>query len=890
MFNLDEIVKMYFSAVSAEAILKQQVRYNEFSAAEFKIVTKAYLSRYSDTENTELYEYIRNSTQIEGHPYAGLENRSGLNVFAALEELAEQLLTLDDNKVVCQYAKLLRFREVTRYVDEDILVCAYKTVRFRRYGEITKNFDWEVTIGHNNMQLNRIVKKGISENHFHLYGSAPSFQLIWLDMMNHTGEKGLIQLARQLDEKPRTSREHYYNEYREENNLGKILKAALIRVYLTTYLRNGSVDNESLSLEQAEQILSGELPVHDYQYEIQQMIDRQNIYGYFCAEAQMPDYALYNAEGNILERKREEMLFAGERWLSYQIMKREVSGEEIPALFYQWFYAYLVLKNNIRNELVQTNHTVGFENFQIYNKRKNIYRNQEEQIYCAVMGSVRKGNMKSLEIRLTPGKTAAGNAAAILSIENIIKKIEGELKQRGTDIPNIYYVLHFPKRKDDILPREEYKEEFCRHYEMRKELYKKERAVCEFREQFPHIACHILGIDACSQEIGCRPEVFAPTYRALANHVPENILGQESVRQLRKTYHVGEDFEDVVDGLRAVDEAVRFLNLQCGDRIGHGTVLGIDVEKWYAYKNNTILIGQQDYLDSVVWLYFKLAEFRIPDCENLKQYLEQQFDVYFNKIYLSSIQAEELSFIWLDRQREKELRSGIFQFNIYTYYEAWKLRGDAPELYRKGYFDKGLECELNDHLINNQYPEKFESRYRKEVSFLYYAYHYNWNIRKIGQEPAEIYISPDYINSIVKLQKAYARYFSSCGIGIETNPSSNVLISTISDYEEHPIIQLYNKDLTWDIKELKDCPQANVSINTDDKGVFHTSLENEYALMACALEKSKDGEEYRYNRQMVYQWLDNIREMGNLQSFYEEGQAERREETDGVNFGEAYFI
>ncbi|MDE7013447.1 MAG: hypothetical protein K2P19_02030, partial [Kineothrix sp.] len=95
-------------------------------------------------------------------------------------------------------------------------------------------------------------------------------------------------------------------------------------------------------------------------------------------------------------------------------------------------------------------------------------------------------------------------------------------------------------------------------------------------------------------------------------------------------------------------------------------------------------------------------------------------------------------------------------------------------------------------------------------------------------------------------------------------------ISTAENYDELPIVQLYNKDMTWDIGKLQSCPQINVSINTDDKGVFHTSLENEYALMACALEKVRDENENQvYDRQMIYQWIENIRQMGNLQSFKE---------------------
>ena len=129
------------------------------------------------------------------------------------------------------------------------------------------------------------------------------------------------------------------------------------------------------------------------------------------------------------------------------------------------------------------------------------------------------------------------------------------------------------------------------------------------------------------------------------------------------------------------------------------------------------------------------------------------------------------------------------------------------------------------------------------------------------------------ICKLVAVQKALQKEFSVRGIGIETNPSSNLAISPIESYDEHPIVQLYNKDITWKEEKLEACPQINVSINTDDKGVFHTSLENEYALLACALEKVKDEKgQPVYNKQMIYQWIDNIRMMGNMQSFYQGNQ------------------
>ena len=132
-------------------------------------------------------------------------------------------------------------------------------------------------------------------------------------------------------------------------------------------------------------------------------------------------------------------------------------------------------------------------------------------------------------------------------------------------------------------------------------------------------------------------------------------------------------------------------------------------------------------------------------------------------------------------------------------------------------------------------------------------------------------MSPAYIEGVDNVQNAMGKEFASKGIGVETNPSSNLVISTIQSYAEHPILRMYNRDITWDVEKLEESPQINVSVNTDDRGVFHTSLENEYALLACAMEKVRDEEgNLRFNRQNIYQWIDNIREMGNLQSFSSE--------------------
>lgn len=868
MHNLDEITRIYFSCVPVQEILNGNISYKEFPGDEFKRISRAYLTYYSDTENSKLYEYIEESNRTEGHPCAGLADRSGLNVFAALEELAAQILVMEEDEVVCRYPELLRFRDVTNDIEEDLLVCAYLVARARRYREAGKHyyFGWDTVIRHNNVQLRGILREGISENHFHLYGSAPAFQMAWLDLMNHLPDTKMSRELRELGKRPRTSRNHYYTDYHEEGYERAVLKAALIRIFLFTRLLAEEFpgDWKTLSEQKIKALMKNEERIEDYRLEIQNMIDFMKSFFCLLRGRTAIDYALYQVESGLDNSPSGNIYFSGEHWFMFQMLQREVGGEMDNSDYFQWFYAYLVIKNNLRNEILQTNNMVGFENFRIYTKRKSLYTDSAKMAETAVYSSLLTDYLRSLEIRVNPAARAEDNAKMIADYE----KLFAEGKRGKT---KIYYVFHFAKEEDKFceevkkarnlseLERKEtvYRAEHCcRHYDYRIRLNRKANEIRRFREQYPKMAGKVLGIDACSQEIGCRPEVFASVFRFLADHVvcsPAN----ERAGQLKMTYHVGEDFLDVIDGLRAVDEAVHFLNLQCGDRIGHGTVLGIDVHKWYEFKSHTIVLPQQDYLDNVAWMYHKLTEFRIRGVEGLQHYLAEQFDIYFSKIYKANLPENQIN------------------DTIHSYYEAWKLRGDEPSLYNEGGFNQ-YEHNINrSYLINYQYPRAFDSRYRMEVSRLYYLYHYNYGVKEEGMKPVEVYVPPGYIEGACELQKAMQRFIASCGIGVETNPSSNLLISTMGSYDEHPIVQLYNKDLTYDNEKLKTCPQVNVSINTDDKGVFRTSLENEYALMACALEKVRDGcGNAVYNRQMIYHWLDNIREMGNMQSFYRDDKDE----------------
>jgi hypothetical protein len=100
--------------------------------------------------------------------------------------------------------------------------------------------------------------------------------------------------------------------------------------------------------------------------------------------------------------------------------------------------------------------------------------------------------------------------------------IEEEEKKEDKEY---FYVLHFPKNKDktDYNKKDDIGDKIVismrpRDYELRRTVHQQSLDIVSLREKISPVVKRILGIDACSNEIGCRPEVFAQSFRFLSNH------------------------------------------------------------------------------------------------------------------------------------------------------------------------------------------------------------------------------------------------------------------------------------------------------------------------------------------------------------------------------------
>lgn len=1010
MDNVETLIKLIFRHISAQSVIEDDIRWDAIKEEDFLCLSTAYVKNYSETEMKNMWSYYKEVFVKERKKGSGnKQNRvsDAFNVFDALFYYAGRMLIEQDNEILCRFDHLLHWRMITFEISEDILVAAYYAHK-KHLNNLTKDMlTWKTVIRQNNFQIKKIMEKGIYENHFHLYGSAPVFQLSWISLMNNIDNSYFIAALNAYDNKRRYVHKKYGENYKEKKLSIQYLQAALIRLFLFSiysgkrieigyyniryedaadeffltkelgYTKNNeeiNIDYDNImrtfaegknsdylkaeifgltAMQLTERVLdisgtelseknkrelnsilrhmfgsrkfriedfknilhksfsmerfvimlwkiAGTVSLKDlerymsmdfYQQKwheitlanvkkilasdimlLNSVTDIQNIIE-SLKDNSFVDYALREVDKLPGRGLKEYEVFSGERWILYQALYQIYRNSNNYSDVNNLFCAYILLRENIRTELLQSNiENTGFENFHIYQDRKADLMDEEiftkHAARLAVRQSFADGNIRSLEIRIVPRMTSEANADNIRKLNNMFGKI------RKHSI--YYYVMHFIK-EEDKMNTDASVVECCRHYALRKKNKKIARALLNFREEYPEEAQWLIGVDAASQEIGCRPEVFAPVFRCLRAHVKtvETPWDVYILPQLRVTYHVGEDFLDVIDGLRAIDETIKFLNMECGDRLGHAIALGINVEEWYAGKNNRILISKQDYLDNLAWFYHCLIRFNIQCPDTLKDEIMKNFAAMFSEVYAGYVDYNEVDYIRnrakkLNIEGSKRMQSYNYDFDIFAYYQAWQLRGDDPSLYLYGYYDENLPFEdfMKDYLRNDNYHDAARARDNPVAWYLYYCYHYNRNIKLEGQKEIEVPLTPVYIQGVKLVQKALQKYVASCGIGIETNPSSNYLISTFKRYDKHPILNFYNKGLTFDPDQLKDCPQISVSINTDDLGVFSTSLENEYALMAKCLEKVRDANgEAVYNQSMIYEWINNVRRMGKDQAF-----------------------
>lgn len=572
------------------------------------------------------------------------------------------------------------------------------------------------------------------------------------------------------------------------------------------------------------------------------------------------DYAICRKLGFVDEDDHCRILF-GERAFLYRCFVMQFCGG-FTMLESSLFYLYLLIKNNFRSELIQVNKRMGFVNFSEYQDRKNQFFGLRKEYWAeaqriGICGAIKDNHLCLLETRIMPRKTYHLFRKEISQLDQLTAFAyhkEGEKTDTHNDFKNIqYYVIHFGKKpfqKEEFIKNDYFLQP--RNWRVREDAQAQAKALAKIMKGFPDTACRIKGIDACSLEIGCRPETFATEFRFLRTCMEENVehdgdqITQGCSRShLGITFHAGEDFLDIPDGLRAIDETIQFLALKKGDRLGHALALGVEPKDHYLKKRNNVYLSKQDYLDNLVWMLYRSLELNISIGADHRTILTEKARTLFSEIFAPAV------------------HTACYGEILELYYQSWKLRADHPRVYRNGHYDedyvKGRYDDYAYHMVRDGLD-----KYRKNplIAELYYAYHFDKEVKLTGLQPQAIEVETWYVDLVASLQQALRLEIFKKEIAIECNPTSNVLIGTFTYYDRHPILTLNQYYLSQDEKT----PDLWVSINTDDLGVFDTSLANEYALMFRAIQMKRHSYG-NYDDNAIYRYLDAIRENGISMAF-----------------------
>lgn len=356
-----------------------------------------------------------------------------------------------------------------------------------------------------------------------------------------------------------------------------------------------------------------------------------------------------------------------------------------------------------------------------------------------------------------------------------------------------------------------------------------------------NISDYVISIDAVGKETHTPPEVFAPFFNYLRSpikKVTHNIFMNTKIfdihPKLLLTIHAGEDFNHLITGIRRIDESITFFNMGQNDRIGHAISLGISPQLWLE-SSKSILMNKGEYLDDLIWLSVKLKSLKKTDLNislSIQRYESEIWPLFreIYQIYDTHITLSDL-------------------------YEAW--------LYRKNcaltYFTK-----KGNKLVNREYANiVLEEIENKNAKYIYELYQRDPKVRDAYKEVIQIdklSLTKDVLDIYEALQDFMINELAHKGIIIEVNPSSNIFISSMDSYMEHPIFRfsppkdsylekggIFNK---FNQRHGK----IAVLINSDDPGIFVTSLQNEYRVI-----KNVAKVHYHCSDKEASDWLDDIR-------------------------------
>ena len=357
------------------------------------------------------------------------------------------------------------------------------------------------------------------------------------------------------------------------------------------------------------------------------------------------------------------------------------------------------------------------------------------------------------------------------------------------------------------------------------------QALVSLFQKYPLALRTIRGVDLCTDEAGIPVWVMAPLVRWVreAGQLAANRLKRhfdKTPPPLRTSVHAGEDFVHLLSGLRRIDNTIRFLDLQEGDRLGHALALGIDASAWCTNAGRVVQTREERLLD-LVWEWSCYAKYDVEVAPKRLAYVSSEIRRLAGHIFKDaghlSDKPDDLVSWWAGLHQQTELRESGFP--------------DKPG--------------LSNLAIKNEFQTD-PSDDTPQVQRLMRAYLRDEHVWRNGRvlETIDLRNLKHEAPALNALQTALQRKIGELCLTIEVNPSSNLLIGDLIDFKNHPLWRMKPVDTSGNSSPLSIC------IGTDNPITFATTLPHEYQLLFDAIVLGEKTHE------VAVKWIDEVREAG----------------------------
>ncbi|WP_151962083.1 hypothetical protein [Acinetobacter bereziniae] len=748
-------------------------------------------------------------------------------VFSSLKLLAEQYLYFRGNKLHVELSLFGDWQNMlSRISSLPIQIAAYSIPsvknRMRKIPLPNTNGIFTLVYPYEPVVDSYIADEGLHETHLHLNGTT-SAEWCWLRAL-YNPKQELNDFCSKYEEN-HLVRElcHTINPNLNPNSLNDWLKKArLIRCWLMA-IADGSAEsyskNKKLDTPLPSSVADLLLFEHDFPF-----LDKT--------------HSLFGNINSLIEKEGQ--------WL-YEIIKQ--LNDKPSKLTDRLLHLYLLMQNQYLQLVVQREDMYGFDQFQKYTftdlreaaEKKYLYR------FLQLNGNnIQRSNVNWLEGRFAPKNELRKNEKILTSIlkgyflylssntksdihylglSQILEKLNDQVGAVCPISSRKYFrlalVVHFIKEECKFVAgKQDY-----RHKKLRLKLKSQCETLKKTLDRWPRLTQWIRGIDAASNELHAPPEIFAPFYRAAKQY-----------GILHRSYHVGEDFPHLISGIRQIIDVIDLLDFQVGDRIGHGTAVGIDPEVWINSMPSQVVMQRGEWLLDllVIWDVLK---------SNAKCYEATQKIIKDINSLIGDIFQDDMNI-------KPETLWGQMQY-----------RGLFPEHVFNAVDNKNEWC---------WQTSTFNDVWRQEAYLVSNVLKKNKLdiLVKWWRDPNVIMKSKEFINvdtsyldleTLILLQQSTLRKLADARIVIETLPTSNVRISQYQHYRDHHALRWMKVE---GFEKLND-PTIAVSLGSDDPGIFANDIVSDfYHLYAVLIESGLSDSE-------AMQKLRTVNERGKLYRFHD---------------------